>query len=56
MAWRCRSPKHSRKYQQLLTALRAAGERAGLTQLDVAEKLGTYASYVSKCESGVMRW
>lgn len=47
--------QHSRKYQQLLTALRTARERAGLTQLAVARRLGTYASYVSKCESGERR-
>jgi transcriptional regulator with XRE-family HTH domain len=47
--------QHTRKYEQLLGALRAARKRAGLTQLDVAERLETYASYVSKCESGERR-
>lgn len=47
--------QHSRKYLQLLKALRDARKQAGLTQLDVAAKLGTYASYVSKCESGERR-
>lgn len=47
--------QHTRKYHRLLLTLREARERAGLTQLDVAEKLSTYASYVSKCESGERR-
>ncbi len=47
--------QHTQKYRQLLVALRRAREQAGLTQLDVAERLGTYASYVSKCESGERR-
>jgi len=47
--------QHTRKYRQLLDALRRARKEAMLTQLDVAKKLGTYASYVSKCESGERR-
>jgi len=47
--------QHTRKYERLLGALRRARTDAGLTQLDVAERLGTYASYVSKCESGERR-
>ncbi len=47
--------QHSRQYGQLLKALRQARKAAGLTQLDVASQLGTYASYVSKCESGERR-
>ena len=47
--------QHTRKYQKLLNALRQARKDAGLTQLEVAEKLDTYASYVSKCESGERR-
>jgi transcriptional regulator with XRE-family HTH domain len=47
--------QHTKKYQQLLRALRQTRKAAGLTQLDVARKLGTYASYVSKCESGERR-
>jgi transcriptional regulator with XRE-family HTH domain len=30
-------------------------EQAGLTQMEVAQKLGTYASFVSKVESGERR-
>ncbi len=47
--------QHTQKYGRLLKALRQAREDAGLTQLDVAERLGVYASYVSKCESGERR-
>lgn len=47
--------QHLQKYRRLIRALREAREEAGLTQLDVAERLGTYASYVSKCESGERR-
>jgi len=47
--------QHTRQYERLLSALREARLAAGLTQLDVAERLGTYASYVSKCESGERR-
>ena len=47
--------QHTRKYEHLLKALRKARKGAGLTQLDVAARLGTYASYVSKCESGERR-
>jgi transcriptional regulator with XRE-family HTH domain len=47
--------QHTQQYRQLLAALRRSREDAGLTQLDVAEKLDVYASYVSKCESGERR-
>jgi transcriptional regulator with XRE-family HTH domain len=47
--------QHSRVYGRLLKALRQARHHAGLTQLDVARRLGTYASFVSKCESGERR-
>jgi ribosome-binding protein aMBF1 (putative translation factor) len=47
--------QHTRAYRQLLEALRTAREQAGLKQEEVAEKLGTYASFVSKCESGERR-
>jgi transcriptional regulator with XRE-family HTH domain len=47
--------QHTRKYDRLLEALRRARHDAGLTQLEVAARLGTYASYVSKCESGERR-
>lgn len=47
--------QHTRRYDRLLKALRQARKDAGLTQLDVAARLETYASYVSKCESGERR-
>ena len=47
--------QHSRAYDRLLGALRRARESSGLTQQEVARRLGAYASYVSKCESGERR-
>jgi transcriptional regulator with XRE-family HTH domain len=47
--------QHTAAYRKLTAALRQARERARLTQVDVAERLGTYASFVSKCESGERR-
>lgn len=47
--------QHTRAYRRLLHALRAAREAAGLTQAEVAARLKTYASYVSKVESGERR-
>lgn len=47
--------RHSRKYDQLLTALRQARKTSGLTQLEVAKKFGAHPSFVSKCESGERR-
>ena len=47
--------QHTRRYDQLLEALRRARKEAGLTQMDVAARLEAYASYVSKCESGERR-
>ena len=46
---------HNAKYRRLLGALRQARESAGLTQAEVAARLCTYASFVSKCESGERR-
>lgn len=47
--------QHSRAYRRLTRGLRAAREAAGLTQAEVAARLGAYASYVSKVESGERR-
>lgn len=47
--------RFTKKYGVLLQALRAARERAGLTQTDVAKRFGAHASFVSKCESGERR-
>jgi transcriptional regulator with XRE-family HTH domain len=45
----------SPRYQAFLTKLRQAREEAGMTQVEVAAKLGKPQSYVSKCESGERR-
>jgi hypothetical protein len=37
------------------TSPRSARGRAGITQVEVADRLGTYGSFISKCESGE-RW
>lgn len=47
--------QHSAAYGRLLKALRKAREDAGLTQEAVVEQLGTYASFISKVESGERR-
>jgi transcriptional regulator with XRE-family HTH domain len=46
---------HSAHYQAFLRRLRRARSEAGLTQADVAKKLGCHQSFVSKCESGERR-
>lgn len=46
---------YTRKYQLFLERLRAARKRAGLTQVEAAQKLGKQQSYISKCESGERR-
>jgi transcriptional regulator with XRE-family HTH domain len=47
--------QHTSRYRRLTAALRKAREDAGLTQRQVAARLGVYASFVSKCESGERR-
>jgi transcriptional regulator with XRE-family HTH domain len=47
--------QHSRSYLRLTRALRQAREATGLTQAQVAKKMGAYASFVSKVESGERR-
>jgi transcriptional regulator with XRE-family HTH domain len=47
--------QHTRDYRRLVEALRQARKKAGLTQQEVARRLGTYATFVSKCESGERR-
>lgn len=46
---------HSPRYQQFLARLRAARVGAGMTQAEVARRLGKHQSHVSKCESGERR-
>jgi len=46
---------HRPEYHLMLALLRAARERAGLTQYDLADKLGRSQSFVGKCEMGERR-
>jgi transcriptional regulator with XRE-family HTH domain len=46
---------HSPRYAELRRVIVAARKKAGLTQLEVAERLGKPQSYVSKVESGERR-
>ncbi len=46
---------HSKEYKVVLERLRKARLDAGLTQTQVAKKLGHHQSYVSKIESGERR-
>jgi len=46
---------YSDRYQIFLEKLRQARLDAGLTQIEVAQRLGKPQSYVSKCESGERR-
>jgi len=45
----------SPEYAQFLKTLRETRERAGLTQIDMAERLNETQSFVSKCERGERR-
>ena len=46
---------HSKEYKIVLAQLKKARLEAGLTQAQVATKLGHHQSYVSKIESGERR-
>lgn len=46
---------YSREYELFLHLLRTAREQAGLTQEEVALRLGTSQSVISKCERGERR-
>ncbi|MEU0468917.1 helix-turn-helix transcriptional regulator [Amycolatopsis sp. NPDC006131] len=46
---------YSAEYQQLCRLLRELRQEAGLTQVQVAERLGVPQSFVSKYESGERR-
>lgn len=46
---------HSKEYKVVLERMRKARLEAGLTQMEVAKKLGHHQSYVSKIESGERR-
>ncbi len=45
----------SRDYETFLRRLREVRRRAGLTQVQLAERLGQTQSFVSKCERGERR-
>ncbi len=49
------APLHSPRYRQFLQRLRAARVAAGLTQAEVARRLGKPQSFVSKSENGERR-
>lgn len=46
---------HNPDYQLLLTVLKAARKRAGVSQVGLAERLGNTQTFVSKCERGERR-
>lgn len=46
---------HSARYAVFLKALRDARERAGLTQVQLARRIGETQTFVSKCERGERR-
>jgi transcriptional regulator with XRE-family HTH domain len=46
---------HTKEYKALRAELRAARERAGLSQRDLAAKLGVPHSWVAKVEAGERR-
>lgn len=45
----------TRRYRTFLARLRAARHEAGMTQAEVARKLGRPQTWVSKCELGERR-
>ncbi|MBY6240443.1 helix-turn-helix transcriptional regulator [Methylosinus sp. Sm6] len=46
---------HSKPYKDLLALMISARERAGLTQTELADRIGQTQSFVSKCERGERR-
>ena len=46
---------YSRDYKALLRRLKRARKRSGLTQIEIAKKLGKPQSFVSKVENGERR-
>ena len=46
---------HSSEYQRLLAEVRAMRQRAGLSQVELARRLGKLPSYVAKSELGERR-
>lgn len=48
-------PLHAPEYLHFLEELRAARERANMSQIDLAARIGEHQTYVSKCERGIRR-
>ena len=46
---------HSAQYALFLKVFRQARRRAGLTQVDLAKRVGETQSFISKCERGERR-
>jgi len=46
---------HSAQYKVFLKALREARQSGGLTQIELAKRIGETQSFVSKCERGERR-
>ena len=46
---------HSAHYAVFLKVLRTMRQRAGLTQIDLADRIGETQTFVSKCERGERR-
>ena len=46
---------HHTNYQLLLSVLKAARKRVGVSQVQLAERLGNTQTFVSKCERGERR-
>ncbi|CAN7649686.1 helix-turn-helix transcriptional regulator [Pseudorhodoferax sp. LjRoot39] len=46
---------HNPDYQTLLAVLKAARKRMGVSQVELAERLGNTQTFVSKCERGERR-
>lgn len=46
---------YQKAYKSFLTSLKQARKQAGLTQVEVATRLGKPHSFVSKCELGERR-
>lgn len=46
---------HNTDYQLLLSVLKTARKRMGVSQIELAERLGNTQTFVSKCERGERR-
>lgn len=46
---------HNTDYQLLLSVLKTARKRMGVSQVELAERLGNTQTFVSKCERGERR-